>query len=92
MGVCSAKRVYVFEPTGLPGQDDEALAQFQSLGMTQEVINKFFNYFIQCDTDGSGEISLPEFYEYFGKDNGIEQTIFTDKVFLIFDEDKSPSR
>ena len=49
----------------------------------------FSDYFIECDTDGSGEISLPEFYQYFGKDNGIEQTIFTDKVFLIFDEDGS---
>jgi len=69
----------------VPGQDDSAMMDFKRLRLKQGDIDRLFSCFLEIDTDGSGEISLDEFYEHFK----LPRTIFSDMAFTLMDEDKS---
>ena len=60
-------------------------AQFEALLLPQTAIQKLHYYFHQADMDHSGTIDLVEMLTVLD----LERTRFTERVFSIFDEDKS---
>mmetsp|Transcript_6926 Transcript_6926/g.9287 ORF Transcript_6926/g.9287 Transcript_6926/m.9287 type:complete len:267 (+) Transcript_6926:63-863(+) len=69
----------------IPGQGCHALLIFKKLGINDDVVNKIFCIFRQCDEDKTSLLSLREFCMSFG----IPKTDFTSHVFSIMDEDSN---
>jgi len=69
----------------IPGQDEAALMDFKKLRLRSDDIDRLFSCFLEIDTDGSGEISLDEFYNHFE----LKRSIFSDMAFSMMDQDKS---
>jgi len=61
------------------------MLDFKKLHLPVDDINRLFSQFLEIDTDGSGEISLDEFYAHFA----LKRSIFSDMAFSLMDEDKS---
>ncbi|GMI17626.1 hypothetical protein TrLO_g4447 [Triparma laevis f. longispina] len=80
------KPQFIFVPNDtVPGQDECAMLDFKKLQIPVDDINRLFGCFLEIDTDGSGEISLDEFYAHFE----LKRSIFSDMAFSLMDEDKS---
>mmetsp|Transcript_6181 Transcript_6181/g.8445 ORF Transcript_6181/g.8445 Transcript_6181/m.8445 type:complete len:354 (-) Transcript_6181:37-1098(-) len=77
-------RIFVANPDH-KGQGAEAITDFQRLGLRKQDINAFWTIFCAIDEDGSGEITLREFYRYFL----LQQSDFIDSVFQLLDSDHS---
>ena len=87
MGLCAAKNNVIFvEDATRPGQSPQAVNMMKNLGIHSTTIQKLFQKFCDINTDGSGEISLDQFYEAL-KD--LERSPFSDRVFSICDADGS---
>ena len=81
-----SKPRFVFVPNQtVPGQDDSALEEFLKLNISADDINRLYTCFLEIDRDGSGEISLDEFYSHFR----IQRSKFADMSFSLLDEDGS---
>jgi Ca2+-binding EF-hand superfamily protein len=61
------------------------MLDFKKLDLGSNDVNRLFSCFLEIDTDGSGEISLDEFYDHFK----LPRSIFSDMAFSLMDEDKS---
>ncbi len=80
------KPSFIFVPNDtVPGQDEGAMLDFKKLNLRVDDINRLFTCFLEIDTDGSGEISLDEFYDHFK----LNRSVFSDMCFSLMDEDKS---
>ena len=83
---CYSKPQFIFVPNDtVPGQDEAAMLDFKKLQIPVDDINRLFSCFLEIDTDGSGEISLDEFYAFFK----LKRSVFSDMAFGLMDEDKS---
>lgn len=79
------KPQFIFVPNDtVPGQDEAAMLDFKKLQIPVDDINRLFSCFLEIDTDGSGEISLDEFYAHFK----LKRSVFSDMAFGLMDEDK----
>uniref|UniRef100_A0A6U4KLC8 EF-hand domain-containing protein n=1 Tax=Phaeomonas parva TaxID=124430 RepID=A0A6U4KLC8_9STRA len=74
-----------FVPNSKPGQGPEILRLENFLDLNSEDVDRLYGYFCAIDGDGSGEISIDEFCEYFN----MPQTEFTERAFAVLDEDNS---
>ena len=82
----SAKKSKVFAvDESVPGCGALAYRTFRKLQLSDATIQRFFNKFNDIDADGSGEVSLDEFYGFFA----IARSPFGDRVFTMLDLDKS---
>lgn len=61
------------------------MIQFSAMQFTKSEIRKLYNIFTTVDVDGSGSIALAELLAHID----IARTPFTEKIFSIFDDDKS---
>jgi Ca2+-binding EF-hand superfamily protein len=69
----------------IPGQGTDAQAQFVQIGLDLKIQSKLYNIFRRIDRDGSHEISLPEFYEFFR----LQESAFSTTAFNVMDRDGS---
>lgn len=58
---------------------------FQALKISKEEVSKLFKLFQKADMDGGGTIDVVELLTVMD----VERTPFTERVFSIFDDDKS---
>ena len=61
------------------------MIQYQAMQLSERDIRKLFYEFRKVDVDGSGSIALSELLVYLE----LSATPFTEKVFSIFDDDRS---
>lgn len=61
------------------------MVQFSAMQFSKKEIQKLYNIFTMVDVDGSGSIALAELLAHID----INRTPFTEKIFSIFDDDKS---
>lgn len=84
----SAKKRKVFAvDESVPGCGTVAYRAFRKLQLSDTTIQRFYNKFNDIDADGSGEVTLEEFYGFFA----IDRSPFGDRVFTMLDLDKSGS-
>lgn len=76
-GLSSKPRLYV--------PDEKAQRTYALLKLKDSEIDKLYEVFTYVDRDGSGEISLREFFSFLE----IKKTLFAEKAFSIMDEDQS---
>lgn len=60
-------------------------SEFEALQLRKEEISRLYEVFRKADADNSGAIVLLELLNYFD----IERTAFSERVFSMFDENKS---
>lgn len=61
------------------------MRQFSAMQLSKREIKTLWNIFTKIDFDGSGSIGLAELLAHID----LDRTRFTEKIFSIFDEDKS---
>ena len=61
------------------------LRMFQRVGISFRMAELLYEYFVAIDIDGSGEISLSEFFNFFR----MKDTAFARRAFSVMDEDGS---
>lgn len=59
--------------------------QFEALQLSAREVGKLYKIFKKVDVDGSGSIALSELLAHID----VERTVFSQRVFSIFDEDGS---
>jgi len=84
MGCCKPARLFVPD-NSIPGQGTDAQAKFALIGLDIRTQSKLYNVFRRIDKDGSNEISLGEFYEYFR----LQESVFATTAFNVMDSDGS---
>lgn len=77
---CSCSNVYKQYPELVQWR-----VQFESLRLSSGEVRKLYHIFKSMDVDGSGTIELIELLAHID----VERTNFTERVFSIFDEDRS---
>lgn len=82
---CGPYAVFVPNPR-IPGQGWDVIKDFERVGLTMFTVRKFFGLFRGIDTNGSGTISVDEFYGHF---HGVQRSQFATRMFTIFDDDRS---
>jgi len=87
MGLCASREdTFVFGVNpNIPGQGHEAKESFEKLRLTTGDVNKLYSVFMALDADGSGDIDLNEFYQFFR----VAASPFMDRVFTLLDADGS---
>jgi Ca2+-binding EF-hand superfamily protein len=66
-------------------QNAGMMDQFVAMQLRKADVQKLFDVFSAVDVDGSGAIGTAELLAFLD----LERTVFTEKVFSIFDDDKS---
>ncbi len=83
MGCIFTKRKLVVN-SSVEGQDESALEVFQTLGLSDRDIDLLYTAFWDIDADSSGLIRPLELFNYFE----VEETVFINHIFTLFDEGK----
>jgi hypothetical protein len=63
----------------------DLMRQFQAMQFSKSEVRRLYEVFHAADVDGSGSIALAELLVHID----MERTPFTEKIFSIFDDDKS---
>jgi Ca2+-binding EF-hand superfamily protein len=66
-------------------QSTEMMDQFTAMQLRKSDVQKLFDVFSTVDVDGSGTIGIAELLTFLD----LDRTQFTEKVFSIFDDNKS---
>ena len=82
--LCSSRKMTPGHPVYVQ-KNEPFLRMFQRLGIGFRVVELLYEYFQCIDRDGSGEISLSEFFIFFQ----MKDTEFARRAFSVMDEDGS---
>ena len=74
-------------PKVIPWGDEKLIRTKEMAGLKKADIQKMHNIFAQCDADGSDSISIDEFHAWLNE----PKTLFTTRIFELFDCDDSDS-
>jgi hypothetical protein len=85
MGCCSCCGDSGFEDAFNTAQFKEWNKQFKVMQLSKNELRKMYKIYVKVDVDKSGTIGLPELLAHID----LERTRFTEKIFSIFDTDKS---